>query len=93
MQVSNAGHMVPMDQPKNSLEMLYRWTTGKSLDSGANLAQSLPAVAVEVHNEKVKEGLKELVLDDGQQSTKELREITLEEKVDRKEQGGKFVDW
>jgi len=30
-QVHDAGHMVPMDQPKNSLEMLYRWTTGKSL--------------------------------------------------------------
>lgn len=30
-QVHDAGHMVPMDQPKNSLEMLYRWTRGKSL--------------------------------------------------------------
>lgn len=31
LQVHNAGHMVPMDQPKNSLEMLFRWTRGKSL--------------------------------------------------------------
>ena len=23
--------MVPMDQPKNALEMLFRWTRGKSL--------------------------------------------------------------
>ncbi|KAI8002370.1 Serine carboxypeptidase-like 48 [Camellia lanceoleosa] len=25
----DAGHMVPMDQPKASLEMLKRWTQGK----------------------------------------------------------------
>ncbi|XP_073387740.1 serine carboxypeptidase-like isoform X2 [Physcomitrium patens] len=31
LKVHNAGHMVPMDQPKNSLEMLYRWTRGISL--------------------------------------------------------------
>lgn len=31
LKVHNAGHMVPMDQPRNSLEMLYRWTRGKSL--------------------------------------------------------------
>jgi len=24
--------MVPMDQPKHALEMLYRWTRGSSLD-------------------------------------------------------------
>lgn len=29
MQVHNAGHMVPMDQPKASLEMLRRFTQGK----------------------------------------------------------------
>ena len=27
-QVHDAGHMVPMDQPKASLEMLKRWTRG-----------------------------------------------------------------
>jgi len=27
--VYNAGHMVPMDQPKATLEMLKRWTQGK----------------------------------------------------------------
>jgi len=31
LKVHNAGHMVPMDQPKNALEMLFRWTRGKSL--------------------------------------------------------------
>jgi len=29
LQVHNAGHMVPMDQPKASLEMLRRFTQGK----------------------------------------------------------------
>ncbi|KAF2295630.1 hypothetical protein GH714_033352 [Hevea brasiliensis] len=29
LKVNNAGHMVPMDQPKASLEMLKRWTHGK----------------------------------------------------------------
>jgi carboxypeptidase C (cathepsin A) len=29
MQVHNAGHMVPMDQPKASMEMLRRFTQGK----------------------------------------------------------------
>lgn len=28
-QVHDAGHMVPMDQPKAALEMLKRWTQGK----------------------------------------------------------------
>lgn len=27
-QVHDAGHMVPMDQPKAALEMLKRWTSG-----------------------------------------------------------------
>lgn len=30
LKVHNAGHMVPMDQPKASLEMLQRWIHGKS---------------------------------------------------------------
>ncbi|PIA29125.1 hypothetical protein AQUCO_06200013v1 [Aquilegia coerulea] len=29
LKVHDAGHMVPMDQPKAALEMLKRWTTGK----------------------------------------------------------------
>ncbi|KAI4382703.1 hypothetical protein MLD38_008633 [Melastoma candidum] len=29
LKVHDAGHMVPMDQPKASLEMLIRWTQGK----------------------------------------------------------------
>ncbi|GLU11878.1 hypothetical protein SLE2022_285980 [Rubroshorea leprosula] len=29
LKVHNAGHMVPMDQPKNSLQMLKRWIKGK----------------------------------------------------------------
>ncbi|WOG87640.1 hypothetical protein DCAR_0206870 [Daucus carota subsp. sativus] len=29
MKVHNAGHMVPMDQPKASIEMLTKWTQGK----------------------------------------------------------------
>ncbi|GAA0139749.1 serine protease [Lithospermum erythrorhizon] len=29
LKVHNAGHMVPMDQPKTSLEMIKRWTQGK----------------------------------------------------------------
>lgn len=31
LKVNNAGHMVPMDQPKASLEMLKRWIQGISL--------------------------------------------------------------
>lgn len=30
LKVHNAGHMVPMDQPKASLEMLQKWIQGKS---------------------------------------------------------------
>lgn len=30
LKVHNAGHMVPMDQPKASLEMLQRWMQGKA---------------------------------------------------------------
>jgi vitellogenic carboxypeptidase-like protein/serine carboxypeptidase-like clade 4 len=33
MQVHNAGHKVPMDQPKASLEMLRRFTQGKLKES------------------------------------------------------------
>ncbi|KAF3323163.1 serine carboxypeptidase-like protein [Carex littledalei] len=33
LKVHNAGHMVPMDQPKAALEMLSRWTQGKLADS------------------------------------------------------------
>ncbi|KAJ7571660.1 hypothetical protein O6H91_01G170800 [Diphasiastrum complanatum] len=31
LKVHDAGHMVPMDQPKNALEMIFRFTRGKSL--------------------------------------------------------------
>jgi len=34
IQVHDAGHMVPMDQPKASLEMLKRWTQGTLSESG-----------------------------------------------------------
>ncbi|XP_059627019.1 serine carboxypeptidase-like [Cornus florida] len=33
LKVHDAGHMVPMDQPKASLEMLERWTQGKIAQS------------------------------------------------------------
>jgi hypothetical protein len=39
VQVHDAGHMVPMDQPKHALEMLYRWTRGKSFSSNATAIQ------------------------------------------------------
>ncbi|KAF6148463.1 hypothetical protein GIB67_038818 [Kingdonia uniflora] len=32
-QVHDAGHMVPMDQPKATLEMLKRWTKGKLVEN------------------------------------------------------------
>ena len=46
LQVHDAGHLVPMDQPKNSLEMLYRWTRGKSLGNETvetNIIKQLPS--------------------------------------------------
>ncbi|KAG6514019.1 hypothetical protein ZIOFF_024357 [Zingiber officinale] len=33
LKVHDAGHMVPMDQPKAALEMLRRWTHGQLVDS------------------------------------------------------------
>ncbi|KAL2555550.1 Serine carboxypeptidase-like 49 [Forsythia ovata] len=46
LKVHNAGHMVPMDQPKASLEMLKRWMQGslsesKSFVSSENLVSSM----------------------------------------------------
>jgi serine carboxypeptidase-like clade 4 len=41
LKVHDAGHMVPMDQPKNSLEMLYRWTRGISLSDKTSNASIL----------------------------------------------------
>ncbi|MCO5556362.1 hypothetical protein L7F22_009910 [Adiantum nelumboides] len=35
MKMFNAGHMVPMDQPKAALEMMRRWTRGLSLEDGS----------------------------------------------------------
>jgi len=46
LQVHDAGHMVPMDQPKNSLEMLYRWTRGIPLGdkpSIGNILKEIPS--------------------------------------------------
>lgn len=40
LKVHDAGHMVPMDQPKAALEMLKRWTQGK-LSQGAAEPQKL----------------------------------------------------
>lgn len=34
-QVHDAGHMVPMDQPKAALEMLKRWTQGTLSETAA----------------------------------------------------------
>jgi len=36
MQVHNAGHMVPMDQPKAALQMLKSWMAGKVTLAGAD---------------------------------------------------------
>ena len=36
LKVHDAGHMVPMDQPKASLEMLKRWTQGTLSESAAD---------------------------------------------------------
>ncbi|KAJ3685788.1 hypothetical protein LUZ61_014952 [Rhynchospora tenuis] len=41
LKVHNAGHMVPMDQPKASLEMLYRFTQGKLADSSPKYSDEL----------------------------------------------------
>ncbi|OVA06949.1 Peptidase S10 [Macleaya cordata] len=35
LKVHNAGHMVPMDQPKAALEMLTRWTQGRLTEAAA----------------------------------------------------------
>ncbi|MBA0701319.1 hypothetical protein Goari_020439 [Gossypium aridum] len=34
LKVHDAGHMVPMDQPKAALEMLKRWTKGSLAEGG-----------------------------------------------------------
>jgi vitellogenic carboxypeptidase-like protein/serine carboxypeptidase-like clade 4 len=39
-QVHDAGHMVPMDQPKAALEMLKRWTSG-NLSEPSSISQKL----------------------------------------------------
>jgi serine carboxypeptidase-like clade IV len=35
-QVHDAGHMVPMDQPKAALEMLKRWISGNLSDPSSS---------------------------------------------------------
>lgn len=39
-QVHNAGHMVPMDQPKAALEMLKKWIDG-SLAENSTMSENL----------------------------------------------------
>lgn len=41
IKVHNAGHMVPMDQPKASLKMLELWTTGKLVQTKKGVASPL----------------------------------------------------
>ncbi|KAK7268297.1 hypothetical protein RIF29_20994 [Crotalaria pallida] len=41
LKVHNAGHMVPMDQPKAALEMLKKWTQGTLSKSGADTENSV----------------------------------------------------
>ncbi|KAJ0963573.1 hypothetical protein J5N97_028695 [Dioscorea zingiberensis] len=41
LKVHNAGHMVPMDQPKAALEMLRRWTYGELGESSSKLATAI----------------------------------------------------
>ncbi|CAN0910556.1 Serine carboxypeptidase-like 49, partial [Linum grandiflorum] len=43
LKVHNAGHMVPMDQPKAALEMLKKWTQGKLSDADESGPESLVA--------------------------------------------------
>ncbi|CAN1174315.1 Serine carboxypeptidase-like 49 [Linum perenne] len=43
LKVHNAGHMVPMDQPKAALEMLKKWTQGKLSDANESEPESLVA--------------------------------------------------
>lgn len=38
LKVHDAGHMVPMDQPKASLEMLTRWMQGNLIKADEHLA-------------------------------------------------------
>lgn len=40
-QVHNAGHMVPMDQPKAALEMLRRWTNGQLGETSSESAKEI----------------------------------------------------
>ncbi|KAJ0963571.1 hypothetical protein J5N97_028693 [Dioscorea zingiberensis] len=41
LKVHNAGHMVPMDQPKAALEMLRRWTHGELGESSSKQATAI----------------------------------------------------
>ncbi|CAL9083438.1 unnamed protein product [Musa textilis] len=43
LKVHDAGHMVPMDQPKAALEMLKRWTQGKLAEDSTSSAVNLDA--------------------------------------------------
>ncbi|KAJ3682751.1 hypothetical protein LUZ60_012978 [Juncus effusus] len=48
LKVHDAGHMVPMDQPKAALEMLIRWTSGKMTEQldAKMLAQTSETVSL-----------------------------------------------
>lgn len=41
LKVHDAGHMVPMDQPKAALEMLRRWTKGNTLDGSSEMLETV----------------------------------------------------
>ncbi|CAN1339472.1 Serine carboxypeptidase-like 49 [Linum perenne] len=45
LKVHNAGHMVPMDQPKAALEMLKRWTRGELSYAPTNISNPEKLVA------------------------------------------------
>jgi carboxypeptidase C (cathepsin A) len=41
LKVHDAGHMVPMDQPKAALEMLKRWTQGSITDDNSQILKTV----------------------------------------------------
>lgn len=43
-QVHDAGHMVPMDQPKAALEMLRRWTRGSLYEETSDLGNLVASI-------------------------------------------------
>lgn len=43
-QVHNAGHMVPMDQPKAALEMLKRWMDGSLAENSTKSEKLISSI-------------------------------------------------